>query len=69
MDNSTDRLRDHVCDKGGEGSKNPTLLIFADIIDGSPSADVICKSINPKYDLWEFGFKASNTRPNGWIDG
>ena len=66
MDNSTDRLRDHVCDKGEGVQKSD---IFADIIDGSPSADVICKSINPKYDLWDFGFKASNTRPNGWIDG
>ena len=23
VDNSTDKLRDHVCDKGGGGSKNP----------------------------------------------
>ena len=25
VDNSTDKLRDHVCDKGGRGSKNPKI--------------------------------------------
>ena len=35
MDKSTDKLRDHVCDKGGgEGVKK--FEIFMDIIDGSP---------------------------------
>ena len=34
MDKSTDKLRDHVCDKGGRGSKK--LEIFMDVIDGSP---------------------------------
>ena len=31
VDNSTDRLRDHVCDKGFKKSE-----IFVDVIDGSP---------------------------------
>ena len=35
MDNSTDKLRDHDCDKEGEGS-NQKSEIFADVIDGSP---------------------------------
>ena len=30
MENSTDKLCDHVCDKGGKSA------IFADVIDGSP---------------------------------
>ena len=34
MDKSTDKLRDHVCDKGGEGVKK--FEIFMDVIDGSP---------------------------------
>ena len=34
VDNSTDKLRDHVCDKGGEGVKKSE--IFMDVIDGSP---------------------------------
>ena len=34
MDKSTDKLRDHVCDKGGEGVKK--FEIFIDVIDGSP---------------------------------
>ena len=35
MDNSTDKLHDHVCDRwGGEGVKNSE--IFADVIDGNP---------------------------------
>ena len=25
VDKSTDKLRDHVCDKGGRGSKNPKI--------------------------------------------
>ena len=33
MDKSTDKLRDHVCDKG-EGVKK--FEIFMDVIDGSP---------------------------------
>ena len=34
VDKSTDKLRDHVCDKGGEGVKKSE--IFMDVIDGSP---------------------------------
>ena len=34
MDKSTDKLGDHVCDKGGEGVKKSE--IFMDVIDGSP---------------------------------
>ena len=34
MDKSTDKLRDHVCDKGGEGVKKSEN--FMDVIDGSP---------------------------------
>ena len=34
MDESTDKLRDHVCDKGWEGVKKSE--IFMDVIDGSP---------------------------------
>ena len=34
VDKSTDKLRDHVCDKGGGGVKKSE--IFADVIDGSP---------------------------------
>ena len=34
MDKSTDKLRDHVCDKGGEGVKKSE--IFMDVINGSP---------------------------------
>ena len=33
VDNSTDKLRDHVCDKMGERVKKSE--IFADVIDGS----------------------------------
>ena len=33
-DKSTDKLRDHVCDKGGGGVKKSE--IFMDVIDGSP---------------------------------
>ena len=35
MDKSTDKLRDHVCDKGG-GPKIQKSEIFADVIDGIP---------------------------------
>ena len=34
MVKSTDKLRYHVCDKGGEGVKK--FEIFMDVIDGSP---------------------------------
>ena len=34
VDKSTDKLRDHVYDKGGEGVKK--FEIFMDVIDGSP---------------------------------
>ena len=34
VDKSTDKLRDHVCDKGGKGVKK--FEIFMDVIDGSP---------------------------------
>ena len=34
VDNSTDKLRDHVCDKGGRGVQKSK--IFTDVIDGSP---------------------------------
>ena len=34
MDKSTDKLRDHVCDKGGGRVKK--FEIFMDVIDGSP---------------------------------
>ena len=34
MDKSTDKLRDHVCDKGGGGVQKSE--IFMDVIDGSP---------------------------------
>ena len=34
VDKSTDKLRDHVCDKGGEDVKKSK--IFMDVIDGSP---------------------------------
>ena len=38
MDKSTDKLRDHVCDKGGEGVKKSE--IFMDVIDGSPLTEI-----------------------------
>ena len=41
VDKSTDKLRDHVCDKGGEGIKKSE--IFMDVIDGSP--------LSPKEDV------------------
>ena len=34
VDKSTDKLRDHVCDKGGEGVQKSEILM--DVIDGSP---------------------------------
>ena len=34
VDKSTDKLCDHVCDKGGKGVKK--FEIFMDVIDGSP---------------------------------
>ena len=34
VDKSTDKLCDHVCDKGGGGVKK--FKIFMDVIDGSP---------------------------------
>ena len=34
VDKSTDKLRDHVCDRGGEAVKK--FEIFMDVIDGSP---------------------------------
>ena len=37
MDKSTDKLCDHVCDKGGEGVKK--FEIFMDVIDGSPLSE------------------------------
>ena len=40
VDNSTDKLRDHVCDKGGGGVQKSK--IFVDVIDGSPLTVLIC---------------------------
>ena len=37
MDNSTDKLRDHVCDNKGGGDEGVNKSeIFTDVIDGSP---------------------------------
>ena len=36
VDNSTDKLHDHVCDKGGRPGGGPKSEIFMDVIDGSP---------------------------------
>ena len=38
VDKSTDKLRDHVYDKGGEGVKK--FEIFMDVIDGSPLTEI-----------------------------
>ena len=45
VDKSTDKLRDHVCDKGGgEGVKKSE--IFMDVIDGSPLTGLSAQSRN-----------------------
>ena len=41
MDKSTDKLRDHGCDKGGGVKK---FEIFMDVIDGSPLTPAECSS-------------------------